>query len=99
MVFLNTQYLYNLDSENISTQLYYYERLKSNINSTIKYLKDSISSLDGIKDSLNSLTINDSKVENVTGVKNDIKNRVNYLNNIVIPSINKKINSLKNLPM
>lgn len=78
--------------------LYYYEKLKEKLNSVVYYLKKSINALDGIgSDLTNNYNIDDSKVEkiNVDSVCKNLRDRVSYLNNTIIPLVNSKINSLK----
>lgn len=73
-----------------------YEVLKENVNNVIYYLNKSIQALDNIDEVLDkSYNINDSSVRNigVESLRNDLINRVDYLKNTIIPSIDLKIKS------
>lgn len=74
----------------------YYEKLRDRVNNVIYYLNKSIDSLDDIDGVLMKYyNIDDDSVNNVSvkSLKNDLINRVSYLKNTIIPSINSKINS------
>jgi len=74
----------------------YYEKLRERVNNLIYYLSMCIESLDDIDGVLvNNYNIDDNLVNNVSvnSLKDDLKNRVSYLKNTIIPSINSKINS------
>ena len=71
--------------------IYYYEKLREKLNSVVYYLNKSISALDGID---SNITKNYNNV-NVNSICENLRDRVSYLNNTVIPLINSKINSLK----
>lgn len=79
-------------------ELYYYEKLKENLGSVVYYLRKSINELDGIDSNLTSYySIDESKIEsvNINSTYKMLTDRLNYLNNTVIPLIDSKINSLK----
>ena len=78
--------------------IYYYEKLREKLNSVVYYLNKSISALDGIDSNITkNYNIEDAKVSNVNvnSICENLRDRVSYLNNTVIPLINSKINSLK----
>lgn len=75
---------------------HYYEKLRENLNNVLYYLNKSIESLNAVDDVLiNVYSIDENTVNEVSvkTLKEDLKNKVSYLNNNIIPSINSKINS------
>ncbi len=80
----------------------YYNKLRDQLNSIVKYLKDSLNSLNEFKTDLSDYYLIDgSNVSNVdvTSIKNDIKDRINYIEGKVIPAIISKTNSIKKEPV
>lgn len=95
---MNTSYIYNFNDLDSSMQIYYYERLRSKLYSVVYYLNKSLESLNGLEGKIVSYyNINGDIPENIkiNSIIENIKSRVNYLNNTVIPSINYKINSIQ----
>lgn len=93
---MNTNYLYNVSSEDVSVQTFYYEKLRDSV-STISYkLQKSLETFDSVENYVNnSYSIDDVGPCNLGEIKNEILSRVNYLNYTVMPAIKQKINSLK----
>ena len=80
----------------------YYNKLRDQLNSIVKYLKESLNSLNEFKTDLSDYYLIDgSNVSNVdvTSIKNDIKDRINYIEGKVIPAIISKTNSIKKEPV
>lgn len=83
---------------NDALSVYYYENLREKIYNIINILNQSIKSLNNIEGTISDkFCIDDVLVKemNFNSVNDMLKNRVSYLNNTIIPSINSKINSLK----
>lgn len=80
----------------------YYNKLRDQLNSIVKYLKDALNSLNEFKTDLSDYYLIDgSNVSNVdvTSIRNDIKDRINYIEGKVIPAIISKTNSIKKEPV
>ena len=95
---MNTEYVYNFDSLDKETQIWYYEALRSRLYSIVGYLNQSYNKLNGINSVIKmDYTIDDIVPNNINfnSAINDLSSRVNYISNTVIPEINNKINSLR----
>ena len=93
---MNTRYLYNIEMEDVSMQIFYYERLKNSVQSVSYELKGIIESFDNIENNLKRcFSIDESNSYNFGEVRNEILGRMNYLNYVVVPALKQKINSLK----
>lgn len=93
---MNSSYVYTEGLDN-TLVTYYYENLREKIYSIIYYLNKSIDSLEGIDDKiLSGYSIDEDKVDNVLidSIRSELIQRVNFLNQTIIPLLNSKINSL-----
>jgi len=92
---MNTNYLYNVETEDSSLQVYYYENMRDKLYSIIYRLNKSLEYLDNIDSSYkNSYSVDEYNSDNFEEVKNEISSRIRYLKYTVIPAIKKKIDSL-----
>ncbi len=84
----------------ILNKIHKYEILKSDINTIIINLNNTVNDLENIRPNLKNIyNINEDItpiVSNVEKVKNKISETSNYLKNTIIPSINNTIRKLTN---
>jgi len=92
---MNSYYLYNVEQEDSSLQTYYYENMKTKLNSIVYRLEKSLSYLDNVDNSYkNGYSIDEYNSNMFEEVRNEISGRINYIKYTVIPAIKEKIDSL-----
>lgn len=93
---MNTNYLYNVESEDKTLQLYYYEGMKNKLNSIVYYLKKSAEYMQELDNTYKKcFSVDEYSSGQFYKIRNEILDRINYLNYTIIPAVKQKIDSLK----
>lgn len=94
---MNSKYIY-VDGMSLESNVSYYESLRNKLYTVIYYLNKCVNNLDSFNSNSTSYyTLNNScmKSVDVNSLKSELLSKTRYINNVIIPSINNKINSLK----
>ena len=94
---MRTQYI-TASSLDKTTVINYYNNMSEQLNSLVRYLKASLVSLNDFDTDLSDYySVDGSNVSNVdiTSIKNDISERISYIEGTVLPAITNKIGVIK----